>query len=173
VRVFVPATSTSLARWVAAGRVDVDAGAHGVTPALRGWFSGADDEELEYLALVEAGEQSLRMIAADPRAVSRRVVVAADVEMAVAPREAVSRSSVRVGGPLPIDSVASVLIDDEPAEAAVAVARTALMAAHGGRGDTDDLEEVLDAVAASELMWFDVTELTEVVETLSGQSQQT
>ncbi len=170
-RVFVPATSTSLARWVAAGRVDVESGAHGVTPALRGWFSGADDEELEYLALVEAGEQSLRLLAADPQAANRRVVVAADVEMAVAPRKAASRSSVRVGGPLPIDRVASVHIDDEPAEPAVDAARSALVAA--GDPADDDLEVVLDAVAASELMWFDVTELHEVVATLSGRSHQT
>ena len=163
-RVFVPATSTSLARWVAAGQVDVDSGAHGVTPALRGWFSGADDEELEYLALVEAGEQSLRLLAADPQAAARRVVVAADVEMAVAPRQAASRSSVRVGGPLPIGRVASVHIDDEPAEVAVGAARTALAATD----DPDDLEAVLDAVAGSELMWFDATELHDVVEALTG-----
>ena len=50
-----------------------------VTPALREAYVSGDAEELEYAALTEAARASLRLIAADPVAPPRRVVLAAEI----------------------------------------------------------------------------------------------
>ncbi|GAA3504037.1 hypothetical protein GCM10019016_111500 [Streptomyces prasinosporus] len=50
-----------------------------MTPALREWYLSDDIEELEYAALSRAALASLRLLAADPGAPRRRVVVAVDV----------------------------------------------------------------------------------------------
>src|SRR3954464_14983342 len=52
---------------------------YAVTPALREWYASADLEELEYAAMSDAAKDSLRLLAADPDAPSRRVVVVAEV----------------------------------------------------------------------------------------------
>src|SRR5690606_30974356 len=77
VRVFVPGTFPILRRWHAARLVDAPT-AFAVTPALREWYANGDSEELEYAALTHAARASLRLLAEDPDAPPRRVVVAAD-----------------------------------------------------------------------------------------------
>lgn len=77
-RVYVPLTSSGLARLVAEGRLDGPLRAHAVTDALReAWGQGGDEEGWEYAALMAAAATSagLRGSADAPR----RYVVAADV----------------------------------------------------------------------------------------------
>src|SRR5580693_391225 len=93
-RVFLPSTLPALAEALRAGQVGSSAGSsadpatgadpgqqfgYAVTPALREAYASGDDEELEYAALTEAARASLRLLASDPAAPSRRVVLAADL----------------------------------------------------------------------------------------------
>ena len=79
VRIYVPATLTSLAGFVAAGGVGpTPVRARAVTPWLREAWPEADEEEWEYAALMAAADDSAAMLTdEDP---PRRVVLAADVE---------------------------------------------------------------------------------------------
>ncbi|MER5828443.1 hypothetical protein ABT086_41145 [Streptomyces mirabilis] len=79
-RVYVPLTLSGLAEAYKTG--ELAAGpvvAYAVTPALREWYLSDDIEELEYAALNRAALASLRLLAGEPGAVRRRVVVAVDV----------------------------------------------------------------------------------------------
>ena len=77
-RVYLPATLPLLAEWHLAGHAAPGlAGA--VTPGLREWYREGDADELEYAAQRVAARLSLEMLAADPGAPRRRVVLAVDV----------------------------------------------------------------------------------------------
>jgi len=161
-RVYLPVTLAGLA---AAHRTGVLAGprdAHAVTAAVREWYVEGDTEELEYVALTEAAEASLRLLAADPDLPRRRVVVAADVADPDVTDVADERfrSAVRVTCDIPVPSVASVHVDEERAAPAVAQAIIALPAADQG---DDDARFVLDEAEATELLWYDVSELGDLV----------
>jgi len=136
--------------------------AHAVTAAVREWYVEGDLEELEYVALTEAAEASLRRLADDPDVPRRRVVVAADVEDD-AVRDVADdryRSAVLVSADVPVAAVASVHVDEDVAERAVAEAIIALPAADAG---DDDARFTLDEAEATELLWYDVSELGDLV----------
>src|ERR671934_1130564 len=81
-RVFLPSTLPALAEALRVGHIGPAAGmlpGYAVTPALREAYASGDEEELEYSALTEAARASLRMLAEDPAAPPRRVVLAADI----------------------------------------------------------------------------------------------
>ena len=79
-RVYVPLTLPGLAEAHKAGELGpAPLIAYAVTPALREWYVSDDIEELEYAALNRAAQASLRLLAVDPQAARRRVVVAVDV----------------------------------------------------------------------------------------------
>lgn len=112
--------------------------AHSVTAAQRGGGPPTDDETLEYAALLGAAT------AAAGRRTSggRRVIAAADVEAALVEEPADPAGSptrVEVDAPVPIRRVVSFHIDDVP-------------------GGTDD----------GDLLWYDVTELDEVLRLGTG-----
>ena len=78
-RVFLPSTLPALAEALRAGKAGeageagpADQPGYAVTPALREAYASGDEEELEYAALTEAARASLRMLAGDPAAPSRR-----------------------------------------------------------------------------------------------------
>ena len=79
-RVFLPSTLPAVAQALQAGQVGPGPlPGFAVTPALREAYASGDIEELEYAALTEAARASLRLLASDPAAPSRRVVLAADI----------------------------------------------------------------------------------------------
>src|SRR5215472_7863863 len=93
-RVFLPSTLPALAEALRAGHVSPGPGpglspglspgagplsGYAVTPALREAYASGDEEELEYSAMTEAARASLRMLADDPTAPPRRVVLAAEI----------------------------------------------------------------------------------------------
>lgn len=162
-RIYLAATRPLLAQAHASGRfAESGAACHVVTSALREWYAEADSEELEYAALLEAAEASLRLLAAEPGAPSRRVVVAAEVPAGlVQPSRATTpRSAAVLAGPVERRHVVSVHVDDEEAEADVAAAARALPAA--ARGD-EDAQFVVDGADGHDLLWYDVTEIDRVL----------
>jgi hypothetical protein len=89
------------------------------------------------------------------------VVLAADVlDGAVLASGGDTRSEVLVTAPVSLADVASVHVDEEGADAVVELAVAALPAA--GAGD-DDARFALDEAEANELLWYDVTEIPDLV----------
>ena len=162
-RIFIPATGNLLSAWVAAGALTGLTTGHAATPALRrDYGDGTDEEELEYVALVEASLSSLELLAENGATETKRVVLALDLDMAVAPKgEQRYLSTVRIAETIPLDRVVSVHVDDDDAVDAVRVAAAALA---GGSPEADAL---VDEVAEFEMMWFDATELRDVASALA------
>ena len=160
-RVYLPSTLARLAGAQAAGRLEGPLDAHAVTGAVREWYVSGDLEELEYAAFTEAAEASLRLLAGEdgPR---RRVVVAADVpDGAVRARPSdLYRSAVTVASAVPLRDVASVHVDEAEAQDVVAQAVRSLPAADAG---DDDARFALDEAEATELLWYDVTEIPDLL----------
>jgi hypothetical protein len=139
--------------------------AHAVTAALREWYAQSDTEELEHAAFLDAERWALRQVASAPSDPRIRVVVAADVpDATVIPAgEDDDRSCVEVRGQLSLDDVASVHLDEDDAQADIAAAVDAMAAA--ARGD-DDAQFAVDGAEAHDLLWYDASELEELVDDL-------
>ncbi len=165
-RVFLPATGPLLASWAAAGEVAVPLTAHTVTPALREWYAEGDTEELEYAAMVEAAEASLRLIGDDPAAPRRRVVLAAEVDVAITlpDGDAGPRSQVMLPGSVPVGDLVALHVDDHDAVDDVTAAVEAVEAADAG---DEDAQFVVDSAEGHDLLWFDATEIDSVVADLA------
>jgi hypothetical protein len=166
-RVYVPLTLPGLAEAHKTGELGSEPlVAYAVTPALREWYLSDDIEELEYAALGRAALASLRLLAADPGAPRRRVVVAVDVSdrAAVADPDRgldpAALGEVRVSGAVPLAKAASVHVDSQDAEPDVAAAVQALAAADGG---DDDAQFVVDGAEDHELLWFATQEIANLV----------
>jgi hypothetical protein len=162
-RVYLPSTLNELAHILRDRKLGpVPLTAYAVTPALREWYSSADLEELEYAALSDAAKESLRLLADDPDAPSRRVVIAADVPedaIAYGPGDEVGseqRALVQLVQPIGFDRIASGHVDDAEAESDVRAARAAVTLAEAG---DDDARFAVDGAAGHELMWYATQEL--------------
>jgi len=162
VRVYLPSTLPAVARLLLAGQVgDSPVRGYAVTPALREWYSSGDIEELEYVAMTHAARESLRLLAADPSAPRRRVVLAAEV-----PDGQITASpgfdepgSVLVAGPIRTRDIASGHVDDSRAEAEIEAAVAALAAADDG---DEDAQFMVDGAEGSELQWYATQELADL-----------
>ena len=161
-RVFVPSTLPALAEALRAGHVGQQPG-YAVTPALREAYASGDDEELEYAALTEAGRASLRMLAADPAAPPRRVVLAAEIPADQVKLDARTREPARVlvTAAIPIDTLASAHVDDTVAAQDVRAAAEALDAADSG---DEDARFAVDGAEGHELAWYATQELSYLAE---------
>jgi uncharacterized protein DUF6912 len=136
---------------------------YAVTPALREAYASGDEEELEYSALTEAARASLRLLAADPAAPPRRVVLAADI-----PAEQVrwdpgpgEPGRVLVTGAVPVRLLAAAHVDELEAVADVRAAAEALPAADAG---DEDAEFAVDGAEGHELAWYASQELPYLAE---------
>lgn len=182
-RIYVPATldeldavthTTDAARWTVAPRR-----AHAVTKDLEAALPDEDAEGLEYVAALNAADDSLALIAGRPDAPHQRVIVTVEV-----PDAAVSPAT---GGeddddPVPsevdvtttVENVAIVCVHvDEPAAAAdiADVLRAAdeesdaeTTAQVGEESDTA-LDEALQRVTDRDLLWYDWSEIKNVPRT--------
>ena len=166
-RVYVPTTLLGLARAQKLGTLDdpeSDAGArlpaHAVTGAVREWYVEGNLEELEYSALIEAAEASLRLLALEPLAPRRRVVVAVDVPETLLSPGGEHRSSVRITGPIELSRVVSVHVDEVESQDTIVAAVDALAAAAGG---DDDARFQLDEAEACDLLWYDISEIDDLI----------
>jgi hypothetical protein len=166
-RVYVPTTLVELARAQKRGTLD-DAEdpsgsglpAHAVTGRVREWYVEGNLEELEYSALIDAAEASLRLLALDPLAPRRRVVVAVDVAENLLTPGGGHRSSVEITGPVELSSVVSVHVDEAQAQDTIVAAVEALAAA--AEGD-DDARFQLDEAEACDLLWYDISEIDDLI----------
>ncbi len=162
-RVYIPTTLPLLAEAHKAGGMGPGPlDAFGVTPGLREWYVSDDIEELEYAALSRAAGVSLRLVAGDPGAPRRRVVVAVDVpdgEASFDPDRGLDPSmigAVRLRGPVPLSKAAAVHVDADDAEPDVTAAAAALGAADAG---DDDARFTVDGAEDHELLWYATQEI--------------
>ena len=169
-RVYLPATTNVLRTLVDDGRLAGPLTAFAVTPGLREFYAlsdaGADEEELEYAALLAAARASLRLVDVDPSAARRRVVLAADV-----PDSAVSevedpdadRGVVRISGDVALAAVASAHVDGAEAEDDVRAAVGVVLEADLG---SEDAQFVVDQAEGHELAWYATQEIGTLLELL-------
>ena len=138
--------------------------AYAVTPVLREAYASGDTEELEYVALIAAARASLRLLAEDPAAPPRRVVLAADVYddrvTWTGQQPGVEPSSVTVTAPIPTAKLVSAHVDDPQAAQDIQQAVTALPAADAGDADA---EFEVDQAEGHELAWYATQELPDLV----------
>ena len=160
-RVYLATTLSGLGELLAAGVVSAPV-AYAVTPALREWYVEGDAEALEYAALTTSARASLRLLAENPSARRRRVVVAADVpEAAATPAPDVERAAVRLTGAVPLAAVVSAHVDDAWAEDDVRRAAAVVAAAEAG---DEDAQFLVDGVEDHELGWYAAQEIGPLVE---------
>lgn len=164
-RVYLPATSTILRQVADSGTLGpAPLTGFAVTPALREWYVDDDVEELEYAATLEAARASLRLLDIDPTAARRRVVVACDVPDAMVEiRDDLDRGVVRLADVVALRDMASVHADDADADAAVAAAAFAIIAADLGDAAAQD---AVDDAEGYELAWYATQELPQLLASL-------
>ena len=163
-RVFLPSTLPALAQALRAGQVGPGPlPGFAVTPALRETYASGDTEELEYAALTEAARASLRMLAGDPAAPSRRVVLAAEVPADQVSWDAQDGEPARVviSQAIPLARLASAHVDAPEADADVRSAVEALSLADAG---DEDARFTVDGAEGHELGWYATQELSYLAE---------
>jgi hypothetical protein len=170
VRLYLPATTTVLRTLVDDRVLPGPHTAFAVTPELRQFYelsdADADNEELEYAALLAAARASLRLIDIDPTAARRRVVLAADVpDAAVTPLDDpdTDRGAVRIEADVRLPDVASAHIDGAAAEDDVRAAVNVVLEADLG---SDDAQFVVDQAEGHELAWYATQEIGPALELL-------
>ncbi|MGV0734957.1 hypothetical protein BA059_15160 [Mycolicibacterium sp. (ex Dasyatis americana)] len=165
-RVYVPGTLAMLQQLVADRSLfAVNGTAFAVTPTLREGYAEGDDDELAEVALREAALASLRLLAglgSDADLPPRRAVVVADAE-AVTARPDLDDAVVRLSGPLPIDAVVAVYVDNADAEPAVLAAVDVIDDADLG---DEDAELTVGDAQDHDLAWYAPQELPFLLELL-------
>jgi len=158
-RVYLPSTLPALAAALKDGEIGpAPQPGFAVTPALREWYASGDLEELEYVALLEAARAALRLLAADPDAPPRRVVLAAEVadgDIGWAGDHA-HPAAVQVLSAIPLTGLAAGHLDEPDAAGDVRAAVAALPAADDG---DEDARFTVDGAEGHELMWYATQEL--------------
>jgi hypothetical protein len=141
--------------------------AYAVTPALREWYTDGDDEELEYAAMAQAARASVGLLAADPDAPRRRVVVACEMS-AIPP----ANGTVELGDArlelhvvVPWRTVAAVHLDSVEAAGVVGKAADLWEAAHSETADrgNDDAVFALDSCEGEDLLWYATQEIPDLL----------
>ena len=159
-RVFLPATVPMLRTLVERGELAPVRGlGFALTPALREAYATGDTEELEYAAMLDAARAALRLLAADPSAPARRVVVAVDAD--ATPRPDLDDAAVALTSPVPVRAVAAVHVDTAEAEDAVRAAVAVVDAADLG---DPDAEFTLGDAEDHEMAWYGPQELPFLLE---------
>jgi Family of unknown function (DUF6912) len=163
-RVFLPSTLPAVARALLAGQFGPGPlPGFAVTPALRESYASGDTEELEYAALTEAARASLRLLASDPAAPSRRVVLAADIpaeHVKPDPRDG-EPARVVINQAVQLKDLAAAHMDAADADADVRSAVEALPAADAG---DEDARFTVDGAEGHELGWYATQELSYLTE---------
>jgi hypothetical protein len=170
-RVYVPSTLPRLASALGSGSVPAGPG-YAVTPALREWYAGGSDEELEYAALTQAARASLQLLAAEGGSgPARRVVLAIETEPSRAASE-LGDAEVTLAAAVPWAKVAAAHVD---AVEAGEVVEAALAVWDAARNGDEDAMFAVEACEGEELLWYATQEvpdlLTEVGVRVDGPTQ--
>jgi hypothetical protein len=136
-----------------------------VTDELRAEYPGADDEELEYLAMSDAARASLRLLAGESEPDWLRVVAAADVDNARSEPD-LDRAIARVSEEIPWKRIASVHVDGADAAPLVRAAADVIDAAD--LGDLD-AEFTVGNAEDIDLAWWSPNEVRFLLEDLDQQ----
>jgi hypothetical protein len=158
-RVYLPSTLPKLTVILASGEAGPGPSrAFAVTPALRESYASGDEEELEYVAMLAAARESLRLLNADQTAPRRRVVLAADIADAHVSWQPYDDepAAVLVSAAIPLADIASGHVDELEAVPDVTAAADAIAAADVG---DDDASFAVDSAEAHELAWYATQEL--------------
>lgn len=161
-RVYLPATLPAVAGLLHNGEIrPAPVRGYAVTPALREWYASGDVEELEYVAMTHAARESLRLLARDPAAPRRRVVLAAEVadDQVTASARFDEPALVEISGPVRLREIASGHVDDPGASPEIAAAVAALAAADAG---DEDARFAVDGAEGYELAWYATQELADL-----------
>ena len=179
-RIYVPATLDELdavthtavaARWTVAPRR-----AHAVTNELEKTLPDEDAEGLEYVAALNAADDSLALIAGRPGAPHQRVIITVEVpEAAVGPASATADDDEPVASEvavtITVESVAIVCVHVDEVEAATDIADVLAAADEESAGETSAevgeesetvLDEALQRVTDRDLLWYDWSEIKDV-----------
>jgi hypothetical protein len=163
-RVFLPSTLPAVAQALLAGQVGPGPlPGFAVTPALRESYAIGDTEELEYAALTEAARASLRLLADDPAAPPRRVVLAAEIpaeHVKPDPRDG-EPARVVITQDVQLKDLAAAHVDAPAADTDVRSAVRALPAADAG---DEDARFTVDGAEGHELGWYATQELSYLTE---------
>jgi hypothetical protein len=156
-RVYVPSTLTALrVILVSGGLGPAPVLGRAVTDELRAAFADVGEDELEYLALTAAAQDSLGLLAAaEP---PRRAVVVAEADTVTALDG--DPGLVRVEEVLALRDLVAVYVDSEDAGADVAAARDAWPAARDG---DETVAATVERCLDHELGWFATQEIGELV----------
>lgn len=162
-RIYLPSTIPLLDAACHAGEIGpAPLTAYAVTPALREWYSDGDDEELEYAAMAQAARASVGLIAADPDAARRRVVIACEVG-AVPPADGtveLGDARLEMHVVIPWTKVAAVHVDAVAAAAVVGKAADTWDAAQNG---DEDAVFALDSCEGEDLLWYATQEIPDLL----------
>ena len=159
-RVYIPATLALQRQLVDDGEMRPRSGtAFAVTPALREAYAEGGEDELAEVAIAEAAMASMRLLAAEGGAEEtglplRRVVVVADAN--AEPRPDLDTAVVRLSGPVGLDAVAAVYVDNPDAESAVTAAVAVIDEADLG---DEDAELTVGDAQDHDLAWYATQEL--------------
>jgi hypothetical protein len=160
-RVYLPATLPLLREWLATGSASPSGAAYAVTPALREWYREGEIDELEHAASLLASVASLDLLAADPGAPLRRVVLAVDVDDAQVTPDLAERGALRLARAVPSERWASALVDEVGSEPVVTAAVGLLRDA---AASADDVDFALGEAEDTDLGWYAVQELAYLFE---------
>jgi hypothetical protein len=181
-RIYVPATLDELdavthtadaARWTVAPRH-----AHAVTKDLEATLPDEDAEALEYVAALNAADDSLALIAGRPDAPHQRVIITVEVpDAAVGPASAVESSDdddddepvvSEIAVTSTVEDVAIVCVHVDELDAATDIADVLAAAdeesdaeatAEIGEESLTALDEALQRVTDRDLLWYDWSEI--------------
>ena len=163
-RIYLPSTMPMLRTAIGRQRVEPLGGiVFAVTDPLRAEYAGADEEELEYLAMADAARASLRLLAAgDETGPWLRVVVAADVDGVRAIPDS-DRAAALLDRPVSWKQVAAVHLDS--ADAADALRAAALVVDAADLGDAE-AEFTVGTAEDIDLGWYAPSEIAYLVDSL-------
>lgn len=166
-RIYIPVTLSGLRAVVTDREARPQGGVvFGVTDDLRQEYADADDEELEYLAMSDAGRACLRLLAsAPPDEPPMRVVIAADVPVAESMPHR-DRAAARVTDPVLWKQIASFHLDG--AEAAEVVRAAVAVIDEADLGD-DDAEFAVGTAEDAALAWYAPGEIAYLIEDLDNE----
>lgn len=159
-RVYIPATLALLRQLIDDREMRPRSGtAFAVTPALREAYAEGDEDELAEVAIAEAAMAAMRLLAAEGGAEEtglplRRAVVVADAD--AEPRPDLDTAVVRLSGPVGLDAVAAVYVDNPDAESSVAAAVAVIDEADLG---DEDAELTVGDAQDHDLAWYATQEL--------------